>query len=562
MMDKIKSFLKKTKISTRILFVLWLASSFCINYENETRLQIIFEQFCVFIVPAVVIELRKNPFLDSSNLFIITFLRKTRLVSRVLTYLWMITSLMIISGSPHDLSLVKDSLIFGTFMFMLPTVLIEFISAYKRNQENEQDIISTNVSVREAKFKEYEKAKEEKRIVQQQQKSARKAQREYEKQKKAEHKEAKRAAYQAQLAEQQRKKLCEGIHLSEKQIQDLETKANLPIVKTPVFLSSGEIAVYHCVATRQETKKRVIGRTGGYSGGTVRIAKGFSIHTGGSTSQPIYGDVSTQYPGELVITNKRVIFLATQKGFELKHTNILAASLYSDGFTLQSKSKTYELIVPYPSLALIAFDGVRTGDIPFGESVTNENYHADSKDELVTQYLKAGKKIQAVKELRDLYGYGLAEAKSLADQLESELHYQSVSGVDESSDPNLVIRNSTLIFDIDGMDGHEFEYYCANILRKVGFTKVNVTKGSGDQGVDILAEKEGIKYAIQCKNYSSPLSNTPIQEVNAGKAFYSCHVGVVMTNSTFTTSAIDLANATGVLLWDRDILKSMIQKAN
>lgn len=114
---------------------------------------------------------------------------------------------------------------------------------------------------------------------------------------------------------------------------------------------------------------------------------------------------------------------------------------------------------------------------------------------------------------------------------------------------------------IDGMDGHEFERFCADLLRKVGFSEVTVTPGSGDQGVDVLATKDGIKYAIQCKNYSSALGNTPVQEVTAGKQFYGCHVGVVMTNSTFTPGAIQLATATNVLLWDRRKLDELISKA-
>ena len=96
-------------------------------------------------------------------------------------------------------------------------------------------------------------------------------------------------------------------------------------------------------------------------------------------------------------------------------------------------------------------------------------------------------------------------------------------------------------------------------MQKNGFLEVEVTKGSGDQGVDILAQKDGIKYAIQCKNYASHLGNTPVQEVNAGKIFYNCHVGVVMTNSTFTQGAKALANATGVLLWDKNVLDKMMK---
>ena len=114
---------------------------------------------------------------------------------------------------------------------------------------------------------------------------------------------------------------------------------------------------------------------------------------------------------------------------------------------------------------------------------------------------------------------------------------------------------------IDGMEGHEFEHFCADLLKKNGFMNVEVTRGSGDQGVDILADKDGIKYAIQCKNYATALSNKSIQEVSAGRMFYNCHVGVVMTNSTFTQGAINLAASTNVLLWDRDVLRQLMIQA-
>lgn len=117
------------------------------------------------------------------------------------------------------------------------------------------------------------------------------------------------------------------------------------------------------------------------------------------------------------------------------------------------------------------------------------------------------------------------------------------------------------IYAIDGMDGHHFEFFCAELLQKNGFSNVTVTPGSGDQGVDILAEKDGVKYAIQCKNYASALSNTPVQEVAAGMQFYGCHVGVVMTNSTFTPSAVQLASATNILLWNRRKLDELISNA-
>lgn len=105
---------------------------------------------------------------------------------------------------------------------------------------------------------------------------------------------------------------------------------------------------------------------------------------------------------------------------------------------------------------------------------------------------------------------------------------------------------------VDQMEGHDFEYWCAELLLKLGFESADVTQASGDDGVDIIAVKENIRYAIQCKRYNSNLDNTPIQEVYTGKAVYNCHVAAVMTNSYFTASAKRSAEATGTQLWDRD----------
>lgn len=98
------------------------------------------------------------------------------------------------------------------------------------------------------------------------------------------------------------------------------------------------------------------------------------------------------------------------------------------------------------------------------------------------------------------------------------------------------------------MDGHDYEYLVAKYLRGHGYTGVKVTKGSGDFGVDVTAHKAGHKYAVQCKHYSSPVSLGAIQEAVAGKALYNCDRAMVVTNSTFTRAARELANANNVLL--------------
>lgn len=113
---------------------------------------------------------------------------------------------------------------------------------------------------------------------------------------------------------------------------------------------------------------------------------------------------------------------------------------------------------------------------------------------------------------------------------------------------------------IDGMEGHEFEYFCAELLEEHGFCEVRVTKGSGDYGVDILAEKDGVSYAVQCKAYTSPVGVKAVQEAYAGRDYYDCMVGAVLTNQYFTKPAVEAAKKLKILLWDRGYLDEMISE--
>ena len=122
-------------------------------------------------------------------------------------------------------------------------------------------------------------------------------------------------------------------------------------------------------------------------------------------------------------------------------------------------------------------------------------------------------------------------------------------------------KSSNVKLDFDSMEGHQFEYFCANVLKGNNFKDICVTQGSGDQGIDIIAYKDGIKYGIQCKCYSSDIGNKAVQEVFAGKTFYECHIGIVLTNRYFTKSAIDLAKKNGIVLWDRKMLLKLIENA-
>lgn len=119
------------------------------------------------------------------------------------------------------------------------------------------------------------------------------------------------------------------------------------------------------------------------------------------------------------------------------------------------------------------------------------------------------------------------------------------------------VRRSRRMGVMDEMEGRDFEYFCADLLEKQGFAEVEVTRGSGDFGVDILAEKDGVTYAVQCKRYQGAVGVDAVLRTYAGRDYYDRMVGVVMTNQYFTAPAVAAAEKLRILLWDRGYVDSM-----
>ena len=114
---------------------------------------------------------------------------------------------------------------------------------------------------------------------------------------------------------------------------------------------------------------------------------------------------------------------------------------------------------------------------------------------------------------------------------------------------------------IDDMDGYEFEDFLVELFKKRGY-EVQATRKGKDQGADLFVESFGKKMVIQAKNYQGTVGNKAVQEAHAAKDFYSCDSGMVITNSTFTASAKELALGTGIELVDRDRLQRYLDDYN
>ncbi len=108
-------------------------------------------------------------------------------------------------------------------------------------------------------------------------------------------------------------------------------------------------------------------------------------------------------------------------------------------------------------------------------------------------------------------------------------------------------------------DGLAFEAWVAESLRVFGW-EAETTPSSGDQGLDVIARRNGRRLGVQCKLYSAPIGNRAVQEAHAGKAFHRVDAAVVLSNARFTPSAQALATATGVRLFGPGDIPQLYEK--
>lgn len=192
------------------------------------------------------------------------------------------------------------------------------------------------------------------------------------------------------------------------------------------------------------------------------------------------------------------------------------------------------------------------GEIIFDNGV-DKTYDSLPADEIL-DYLNILEKLKVIKYNPESNNYELLVTHDTFDKICSCIP-------DSFSSSEFKTDNKKLLdVDYDNLSGIEFEKYAAHVLSLNGFENIKFTPASGDHGIDILAVKNDISYAIQCKCYSSNIGNSAIQQAHTGKSIYHKDVAVVLTNQYFTPQAISEANTLNVKLWDRNKLNSLIKR--
>lgn len=130
---------------------------------------------------------------------------------------------------------------------------------------------------------------------------------------------------------------------------------------------------------------------------------------------------------------------------------------------------------------------------------------------------------------------------------------------------NNIIKDRKLkmsgIREVDRMTGYQFEQFLAVMFKDLGY-KVRLTKKTGDFGADLIVYKNGVKTVVQAKRYSKKVGIKAIQEISAAKQHYKADKAMVVTNSYFTKSAVQIAKSNNVELIYRDKLIKMILNRN
>ncbi len=116
-------------------------------------------------------------------------------------------------------------------------------------------------------------------------------------------------------------------------------------------------------------------------------------------------------------------------------------------------------------------------------------------------------------------------------------------------DINEVIKMT--IYQLREMDPFDFEEYVAQLFRDKGY-KCYVTSSNGDYGVDVIAEKEDEKIAIQCKRYAyrNRVGVKDIYPIFTGASFYNCNKVMLVTTSRLNNKAKMLARSLDIKVID------------
>ena len=136
----------------------------------------------------------------------------------------------------------------------------------------------------------------------------------------------------------------------------------LPVVHPDgIVLNDDELCHYHGNAYTEKSSSRVSGYVSQHTGGSVRIAKGLSLHQGASEREAIRETVTERSKGILYITSKRIIFIAPKDAFDKPFSSLSAYVPNQGHISLLFGNQSVDLITSDSYKIRNIIDGVLNG---------------------------------------------------------------------------------------------------------------------------------------------------------------------------------------------------------
>ena len=106
----------------------------------------------------------------------------------------------------------------------------------------------------------------------------------------------------------------------------------------------------------------------------------------------------------------------------------------------------------------------------------------------------------------------------------------------------------------------DFELYIGSLFQHLGYI-IEVTPYVNDKGLDIIMEKDGVKYGVQCKRYKGTVGSPDIQTFLGALSHAKADKGFFVTTGMFSFEAEKMAAEHPVQLINRIDLAKLILTA-
>lgn len=143
------------------------------------------------------------------------------------------------------------------------------------------------------------------------------------------------------------KSKAKAVENEERKLQELR-EGRLPVINIPnLFLGNAQLRFYQMV-TISMSENQLVGFNSISKGRSREIWDGSYKTRSNTTSEAVYGKVTSKYTGQLAITDNSIIFINDEKGFEIKIAEVALLTAYADGVGIQSRDYSFTILLREP----------------------------------------------------------------------------------------------------------------------------------------------------------------------------------------------------------------------